>query len=76
MTRSTIWRAMLFMAALDGVAAALVPVTLDDQRGEYRLGGRLELLEDAEQRFTIDDVRTPPLSESFAVSPSEAPTSG
>lgn len=76
MTGSIICRAVVFVAVLVGVASAAAPVSLDAAHGEYRLGERFQLLEDRESRFTIDDVRTPPLSESFVISSTEVPNFG
>ena len=44
------------------------PLRLGDERGEYPLGLEMEILEDVEGSLTIDDVSSPPLSESFVPS--------
>ncbi|MCP4687264.1 MAG: SpoIIE family protein phosphatase [Desulfobacterales bacterium] len=52
------------------------PVTLEDGTGKYDIGRRLAWLADEENRLTIDDVRTAPLTEKFVPSESEAPNFG
>jgi len=44
---------------------ALKPVTLTDSQGEYPLGLNLEILEDKEKKWKIEDVASPELSKNF-----------
>ncbi|MBX3024100.1 hypothetical protein KF840_04235 [bacterium] len=61
---------------LAGAARAAPPLRLDGRHGEYRLAGRFALLEDADQRFTIDEVRAPPLAEAFVATTDTVPNLG
>jgi signal transduction histidine kinase len=73
---STICRALCVLAASSGAASALSPIDLDSRHGEYRVGERLEVLEDPEGRLTIDAVASPPISASFAGGTSDVPNYG
>jgi len=55
---------------------ALAPLVLEDGRGAYRLGARLELLEDAGRRLSIDEVAAPALASAFVASGAEVPNLG
>ncbi|MFN8643341.1 MAG: 7TM diverse intracellular signaling domain-containing protein [Candidatus Binatia bacterium] len=63
-------------AGLAAAAHAGEPLRLDDGTGEYRLAGRVALLEDPGQRFTLADVRSPPLADAFVASADAVPNLG
>ena len=52
------------------------PIILTDGRGEYPLGLHLEILEDTEGRWTIEDVTSPEIARQFVPSRSGVPNFG
>jgi len=67
---------MLVLGLLPGSVSAAGPVVLDDRHGDYRLGTHLELLEDPDRRFTIEDVTRPERTSAFVTNRSEVPNFG
>ncbi|MFQ5515583.1 MAG: 7TM-DISM domain-containing protein [Myxococcota bacterium] len=59
-----------------GVALSAESLILDDEGGRFPLGLHLEILEDPQGVWTIDDVDSPPLRERFVASDREIPNLG
>ncbi len=55
---------------------SLEPVLLTNSKGEYHLGLHLEILEDKDKKWSIEDVVSPGLSGNFVRSREEAPNFG
>jgi signal transduction histidine kinase len=62
--------------AQGGAIPAPAPVVLTEAQGEYPLGRHLELLEDKNKAWTIDDVTSPELARQFRPSQVEVPNLG
>jgi signal transduction histidine kinase len=66
----------LALCALPAVARALEPVVLHEDRGKYSLGRSLEILEDPEAQWTIDDVASSAFDSKFVPSRWDTPNFG
>lgn len=61
---------------IPSILFAAPPVILEEGKGEYPLGLYLDLLEDEEGKWTIEDVVTPTISKKFKPSRKESPSFG
>ena len=71
----SIFLLVVLFAVLTGSAFSQTadPVILTDEQDQYPIGLHLEILEDKERVWTIDDVTAPELSQQFVLSEEETP---
>jgi len=68
--------AVLLTLSSDSLAFSQGPLVLTDDHGEYPLGLHLEILEDKDKKWTIDDVTSAEIARQFVPSQEKVPSFG
>ncbi len=67
---------LLFLFSLSAFAFSAPPITLEQEQEMFSLGLHLDILEDKEAKWTIEEVSSDPYKEQWFVSPWETPNFG